>query len=84
MNRPFIPDDRQGPLPYGFCWTLAAGQWPTSLQCRDKLPCGELLWGCPFEMKAGLLIRSQPFSLNPTGTLSRRPLAHFVSAIDSL
>src|SRR3984893_10016566 len=26
---------------------------------------------------------SQPFSLNPTGTLSRRPLAHFVSAIDS-
>src|ERR1700730_11721313 len=25
---------------------------------------------------------SQPFSLNPTGTLSRRPLAHFVSAID--
>jgi len=27
---------------------------------------------------------SQPFSLNPTGTLSRRPLAHFVSAIDNL
>src|SRR6202035_4852014 len=27
---------------------------------------------------------SQPFSLNPTGTLSRRPLAHFVSAIDTL
>ena len=26
---------------------------------------------------------SQPFSLNPTGTLSRRPLAHFVSAIDN-
>src|ERR1700720_69622 len=26
---------------------------------------------------------SQPFSLNPTGTLSRRPLAHFVSAIDT-
>src|ERR1700730_2827082 len=25
---------------------------------------------------------SQPFSLNPTGTLSRRPLANFVSAID--
>src|SRR3984893_453518 len=26
---------------------------------------------------------SQPFSRNPIGTLSRRPLAHFVSAIDN-
>jgi hypothetical protein len=26
---------------------------------------------------------SQPFSLNPTGTLSRRHLAQFVSAIDN-
>ena len=26
---------------------------------------------------------SKPFSLTPTGTLSRRHLAHFVSAIDS-
>ena len=27
---------------------------------------------------------SQPLSLNPTGTLSRRYTAHFVSAIDTL
>jgi hypothetical protein len=40
---------------------------------------------CIFEAACKALVRdgaSQPLSLNPTGTISRRHLAHFVSAVD--